>query len=570
MARVFSPMFQSISAVLILFLMFLTASVPLRSESRYERMDEYLNLANELWRFNGAVLVADRGGILLCRGYGFSNKDFGQPNTPQTRFFIGSITKQFTAAAVLALRDDSVLNLDSPIIDYLPDYPPVPGRLITIRHLLTHTSGIPNYTDDPEIVLMRTEPLAPDDIIDLFRNRPLEFAPGTSFQYSNSGYILLGKIIEVASGQSYEAFLHRRILKPAGMLSTGYGRRESGIPDRADGYTIDQIGNIISALPIDFSIMFSAGALYSTVLDIYRWDSLLYTDAILNRATIAEIFAPSQHNYGYGWYIDSLFERRLAFHGGFLDGYNAVLYRWLDDSVTVIVFSNEDEAPVAKIARGLSAIVFDEPYERPLRRKATRTDSKKLREYAGVYKYEDETYQFISLHEDTLYTNFRGMPRQVLLPFSRDNFFYASDNNKLLSFGRNDKGIIDHLHITDDIYFLTALRIFGPDTAALMLDRTPFLLDATSLGKFAGLYKFDSLAGNFEDSLFLRVESREEHLGISIGNGEAVAVYPNSSIRFFHYSADFQITFQLDEQGAPVGFLLEIAGKILHGTKINK
>jgi len=217
----------------ILFLTFLTVSVPLQSESRYEKMDEYLNLANELWRFNGTVLVADRGEILLCRGYGFSNKDFGQPNTPQTRFFIGSITKQFTAAAILALRDDSVLNLDSPIIDYLPDYPPVPGRLITIRHLLTHTSGIPNYTDDPEIVLMRTEPLAPDDIIDLFRNRPLKFAPGTSFQYSNSGYILLGKIIEVASGQSYEAFLHRRILKPAGMLSTGYGRRESGIPDWA-------------------------------------------------------------------------------------------------------------------------------------------------------------------------------------------------------------------------------------------------------------------------------------------------------------------------------------------------
>ncbi|MEP0828169.1 MAG: serine hydrolase, partial [bacterium] len=299
---------------------------------------------------------------------------------------------------------------------------------MTIRHLLTHTSGIPNYTDDPEIVFMRLKSLTPEDIINRFRNRPLEFEPGTSFRYSNSGYVLLGKIIEMVSGQSYEAFLHRRILKPAGMLSTGYGRRESGIPDRADGYTIDQIGNIISALPIDISIMFSAGALYSTVLDIYRWDSLLYTDAILNRATIAEMFTPSQQNYGYGWYIDSLFERRLAFHGGFLDGYNAVLYRWLDDSVTVIVFSNEDEAPVAKIARGLSAIVFDEPYEKPIRRKATRTDSKKLREYAGVYKYEDDTYQYISLNKDTLYTHFRGMPRQVLLPLSRDNFFYASDN----------------------------------------------------------------------------------------------------------------------------------------------
>lgn len=570
MARIFNPMFQSISAALILFLMFLILSVPLRSESRYEKMDEFLNLANKLWRFNGTVLVAHRGAILLCRGYGFSNKDFNQPNTPQTRFFIGSITKQFTAAAILALHDDSLLNLDSPIIKYLPDYPPDPGRRITIRHLLTHSSGIPNYTDDPEIILMRSEPLTPDDIIRFFRNRPLEFEPGTSFRYSNSGYILLGKIIEMVSGQSYEAFLHRRILKPAGMLSTGYGRRESGIPNRADGYTIDQNGNIIKALPIDFSIMFSAGALYSTVLDIFRWDSLLYTDAVLNRATITEMFTPSQYGYGYGWFIDSLFERRLAFHGGFLDGYNAVLYRWLDDSVSVIILSNEDEAPVAKIARGLSAIVFDEPYEKPLRRKATKIDSRKLREYAGVYRYEDDSYQFISLIKDTLYTNLRGMPRQILLPLSRDNFFYASDNNKLLSFGRNDKGVIDHLHITDDIYYLTALRIFGPDSAALMIDRTPFPLDSASLAKFAGFYRFYHDAGGSEDSLFLRVENKDNCLDISIGNGEVVAVYPNSSARFFHSDADFQITFLLNEQSVPIGFHLEIAGKIMRGTRINK
>lgn len=554
-----------------LFLLLIVFEIPIAlfGDSRNDELENYLRLAQELWRFNGTVLVADRGEILLCRGYGFSNKDFGQPNTPQTRFFIGSITKQFTAAAVLALRDDSLLNLDSPIIEYLPDYPSEPGRRITICHLLTHTSGIPNYTDDPELLLRRTEPLTPDDIIGLFRHRPLEFEPGTSFKYSNSGYILLGKIIEAVSGQSYEAFLHRRILKPAGMLSTGYGRRESGIPDRADGYTIDQIGNIISALPIDFSIMFSAGALYSTVLDIYRWDSLLYTDAILNKATIAEMLTPSQYGYGYGWYIDSLFERRLAFHGGFLDGYNAVLYRWLDDSVTVIVFSNEDEAPVAKIARGLSAIVFDEPYERPVRRKAVKTSPKKLREYAGVYRYEDGTYQFISVHQDTLYTNFRGMPPQVLLSLSRDNFFYASDNNKLLSFGRNDKGIIDHLHITDDIYYLTALRIFGPDSAALMIDRTPIPFDPDSLKKFAGVYRFNSSVGVIQDDLLIKVESTSDCLVVTVGNREAVAIYPNSQARFFHPDSDFQITFLLNEQGLPVGFLLEIAGRELRGIRIN-
>jgi CubicO group peptidase (beta-lactamase class C family) len=216
------------------------------------RVEAYLKAAHESWGFNGAVSISKNGRLLFSRGYGLANQQIGAPNTPMTRFFIGSITKQFTAAAILALQEDHLLNLDDPITKYLADYPHDPGDRITIKNLLTHTSGIPNYTEDPEIILRRTQSISPKEIIERIENRPLEFEPGTRFRYSNSGYILLGRIIEVASGQSFEAYLHHRIFRPAGMKNTGYGRRESAVPDRADGYTLSRNGSIVDAIPVDY------------------------------------------------------------------------------------------------------------------------------------------------------------------------------------------------------------------------------------------------------------------------------------------------------------------------------
>ncbi len=202
-----------------------------------DRLDNYLNAAHELWGFNGSVLVAWNGRVILSKGYGMADNTFNIPNTPQTKFFIGSITKQFTAACIMILIERNLLKLDDPIIMYLPDYPRPNGDKITIRHLLTHTSGIPDYTNFPEVILKRTQPLSTEYLIDLFKNWPLEFEPGSKFSYSNSGYLLLGEIIEKISGQSYEAFLEHEILKPLGMNDSGYARREAAYPNRASGYT---------------------------------------------------------------------------------------------------------------------------------------------------------------------------------------------------------------------------------------------------------------------------------------------------------------------------------------------
>jgi CubicO group peptidase (beta-lactamase class C family) len=190
---------------------------------------------------------------------------------------------------------------------------------VTIHHLLTHTSGIPDYVDDPFVVLKRTSDVSPSDLMALFMNEPLESAPGTRFSYSNSSYIVLGAIIEEVSGQSYEAFLHHRLLTPLGMRSSGYARRETGLPQRAEGYTIDEYQNLVNALPVSMSILHTAGALYSSVEDMLRWDQELYESKVLERIWTDKMLTAYTGNYGYGWFIDSLYGFKHLYHGGFLE-----------------------------------------------------------------------------------------------------------------------------------------------------------------------------------------------------------------------------------------------------------
>lgn len=383
------------------------------------------------------------------KGYGYADTLFQDPNTPRTKFFIGSITKQFTAAAILILHQRGQLDLNDRITEYLPDYPMDPGDRITIHQLLSHTSGLPNYTDFPEVLDHLTSNMNPADIIATFRDRPLLFEPGTDFAYSNSGYILLGAIIESVSGQSYEAFLHKEIFKPLGMLDTGYGRREVGHPGRAEGYTMDEAGKVIGALPIRFSILHSAGALFSTVEDMLRWDRALLDGTILSPYSVALMLTQHSDSYGYGWWLESRYGRLHALHDGFLDGYNCTFDRWLDGDLSVIVFSNEDEAPVAKTARGLASIVLGRKPVIPLRRKPIEVDQALLAGYAGVYRNEIGVERVVTLMDDTLHTFTRGEPPRHLLAETDRRFFFVYDNTETLEFQKDSDGAVTGLIYSD-------------------------------------------------------------------------------------------------------------------------
>ncbi len=306
--------------------------------------------------FSGSVLVARDGAPLLRRGYGMANAEHDVPNTPETRFRIGSLTKQFTAAAILILQEQGKLDVHRAIKTYLSDCPEA-WDAITVHHLLTHTSGIPDYARLPGRERRIREPTTPDALIALFRDRPLEFKPGERFAYSNSGYALLGRIIERVSGKAYAEFLSEQIFTPLGMKDSGYDDARPVLKGRAAGYTRGPRG-LENAPYLDMTNPFAAGGLYSTVDDLLKWDRALAANRLLSQKSQEAMFTPFLQDYGYGWRIVPTFDRPMVAHAGAINGFASHIRRYPEDGVCIIVLSNVGGAPVVEIGGELAAIVF--------------------------------------------------------------------------------------------------------------------------------------------------------------------------------------------------------------------
>ena len=331
-------------------------------DERSEQLADFLNELVANGQFMGSVLVAQNGQILLDEGFGMADKEAGLPNSPDNQYRIGSLTKQFTAAAILRLQEDGLLNVQDPVAKYLPDYPN--GEGITIHQLLIHASGIPNYEqrrDLPEVV---QTPIGLDDLIASFSSQPLEFSPGQGYSYSSSGYVLLTKIIEVVSGQPYADYIQEQIFSPAGMNDSGYDYLDPTLPNPAVGYMLTNRGPQ-RAILTDSSWPSGAGALYSTVGDLYRWDHALYGNDILAQESLDAMFTPwidtgQGADYGYGWDIGSTMGRPSIAHGGGIFGFASYMVRFPEDNAVIIVLSNGIQMPPRIVAEGLTQILFEE------------------------------------------------------------------------------------------------------------------------------------------------------------------------------------------------------------------
>jgi CubicO group peptidase (beta-lactamase class C family) len=328
-------------------------------------LDGYLSGLAQSGDLRGSVLVARGDTVLLSKGYGVANEASGAPNTATTRFRIGSITKQFTALALLILQEQGKLRVEDSICLYVSDCPEA-WRPITLLHLLTHTSGIPNYTDLPDFPALIGTPATLDQLIARFRSLPLQFTPGARWSYSNSGYILLGAVIERISGQSYSAFLQEHIFAPLGMRDTSYDANSPPSPQHATGY----LSAHHQPVYLDMSEFGPAGALASTVEDLYRWDRALIGHQLVSQQALEAMFTPtipcpaggcalpSDRGYGYGWFIATEGEQTLIYHLGHIDGFLTYNGFSRPDDITVVLLSNlettavlGDSLKLAEIAR---------------------------------------------------------------------------------------------------------------------------------------------------------------------------------------------------------------------------
>jgi CubicO group peptidase (beta-lactamase class C family) len=324
------------------------------------QLRDYMAAAAKNDGFSGAVLVARGGTPLLREAYGKANIELEVPNTAQTKFRLGSITKQFTAMAVLILSEQGKLNLEDPISKHL-EYTPLAWEKVTIRHLLMHTSGVPSYTSFPQMMSRTVRLTAPlDDVIATFRDKELEFAPGEKFTYSNSGYVLLGKIIERAARQDYEAFMRENIFQPLEMNDSGYDHNTEILPRRAAGYVKTPLG-LSNAPYIDMTWPHAAGALYSTVDDLSRWDQALAAGKLISAESYQALFTPGKGDYALGWFVRDRGGRLEVGHGGGIHGFSTSILRYPADKLCVVVLSNIIPSRCEKIGHDLADIVQGPP-----------------------------------------------------------------------------------------------------------------------------------------------------------------------------------------------------------------
>lgn len=329
------------------------------TEFLYEPHDKYLEIDQYLSKnnFQGTVLIAKGGDILFSKGYGMANEEHLIPNTTNTVFRIGSITKQFTAVAILQLQEEGILDVLDPVSKFLPDYPQ--GNQITLHHLLSHTAGIPEITEFSNLSEIQRHPSNPKKVMAYFKDLPLRFTPGSKYEYSNSGYIVLGAVIESVIHQPYEEYLKEHVFEPAVMKHSYFDKNQSIISNRASGYASDNNGSLVNAEFIEMSFPHAAGSLAVTAGDLLLFHKALKDGKLLSNSSLDILFTPHAQTekkgiaYGYGFFIDA----HSIGHMGEIEGFRASSYYYVDLDLNIIVLSNHESTNTALLQKEIFSIL---------------------------------------------------------------------------------------------------------------------------------------------------------------------------------------------------------------------
>jgi CubicO group peptidase (beta-lactamase class C family) len=377
--------------------------------------------------FMGTVLVVRNGKVILDKAYGFADLEWKTPNTPDTKFLLGSLTKQFTAASIMLLEERGKLKLTDPIRQYLPELPESWDK-ITIFNLLTHTSGIFNFAAAKDFDTYKARHLTPIQVLDSVRDKPLDFQPGEKYSYSNTGYVALGLVIEKLSGQTYAKFLQTNIFGPLGMKNTGYYDNAAILPLRAHGYSQDNDGVLVNADLVDVSVYFGAGALYSTAHDLLTWENALFGGKVVSQASFTQMTTPYKGNYGFGLIIRDVGGHKQVMHYGGVDGFASVLAGFPNEHLTIIVLDNIATAAPGDLLSKLADVSFGKQVVLIGERKEVKVDSATLARYVGRYQINPTLAFDITQDGSHLYIQPGPRKYEMFAQGQKDFFLKAIDS----------------------------------------------------------------------------------------------------------------------------------------------
>ena len=508
------------------------------------KIQEVLTLANKYRVFNGSALVAENGKIIYKGAFGMANMEWGIPNAPDTRFRLGSITKQFTSMLTLQLVEQGKIKLDGKISDYLPDYRKDIGEKVTIHHLLTHTSGIPSYTSQPRFFEdVSRNPYKVADFVQKYASGNLEFEPGSKFSYNNSGYFLLGAIIEKVTGKAYEQVLKENILDPAGMKNTGYDHSDTLIPKRAAGYTKTADG-YTNAAYLDMSIPYAAGSLYSTVEDLYLWDQVLYTDKLLTAASKELMYKPFLDNYAYGWSVsDASFKVndqtvQIIRHGGGINGFSTMIARFPKEKNLIVVLDNTAQN-TGRLSETITKIIYNQPYQPP-KQSIVALLEKTIAEQgvdAAIAQYRD------------------------LKAKQADTYDFSAIELNMVGAGLAQKGKVKEAVAI----FKLNLEVYPKDSSALemvkRLEAAPATVDAKVFDTYVGEYEL-------RPGFVLRVYREGDKFMTQATNQNPIEIFAESETVFYPKVMEAKLTFLKDEEGKVTSLRLNQGGREITGKKI--
>jgi CubicO group peptidase (beta-lactamase class C family) len=505
-----------------------------------------------------AALVAQNGKILFEKGYGMADREHHAAVTTETKFRIGSITKQFTAAAILKLQEEGKLSVNDTLSKYIPDFPR--GNEVTLRHLLTHTSGIHSFTDKPGFMLQVTNAVTTADLIKSFKNDPYDFDPGTKWLYDNSGYVLLGCIVEKVSGETYAAFLRENFFQPLGMTNTGVHCAGLNITHEALGYSYED-GKFNRAVNWDMSWAGGAGALYSTVEDLYRWNEGIFNGKVLNEASLKAAFTPvktmesqdADSGYGYGWQVAKLRGLPEIFHSGGLNGFHSFLLRLPKENFTVAVLANsEPGAPgvqPGELAHALAEIYLGDKFA-PLPVANKDVSPKAFDAVVGRYDYGKQVLT-VTKEGDHLFAQLGGQTKFEIFPKSETEFFWKVVDAQVTFVKDNSGKVVKAVHHQNGLTL----------NAPRLEDLVEAKVDPASYDSVLGKYDYG------QGKAIMTVTREGNHLFAQLTGQPKFEIFPKSETEFFWKVVDAQVTFVKDEKGKVIKAIHHQGGRTFDAPK---
>jgi CubicO group peptidase (beta-lactamase class C family) len=516
---------------------------------------EFDKLLSEQFKTNetgATALVSRNGRVIYKKAFGMANIELDVPMQPDHVFKIASITKQFTAVAILQLMEQGKLGLQDSITKFIPDYPQ--GNKITVEHLLTHTSGIPNNTDMPDY--MERIDVTPTEMIGHFKNLPLKFTPGAGWSYSNNGYFLLGYIIEKITGKTYGEYLETHFFKPLGMSYSSYASDTRIIRNRVSAYTKGDNG-FENAPPFSMSHPYAAGAVQSTVEDLFKWNQAVHaykliTKETLNKALTRYKLANGKETaYGYGWRLGNVYESPSVWHGGMVRGTITMEIYLPREDVFVAVFSNCECNSPEVTASKLAAFALG----KPSRYKEIALDGTGMLEYAGVYENQKGQQRIVTALENRLYSQINRGPKAVVKAYQKDLFFFDGNAMATLEFSRNNKGNIEKLTARN----LNGIEVWNKTNKPIPAD-DGIKLDAQLLEAYVGRYE---ISPEFTFS----VTKEQGRLFLQAPEQEKLEMFAETETRFFLKVNDAQLEFVKDDRGTVTKAILNQGGRQAEANK---